>query len=319
MLRQRKRELREGTWRHPRNRGIRFVKLVEEYRASQAYQILSPKTKRFYDQRIEVLLDEFGDTQVNSLNRRGVLKFRESRSKAVSDTTAYHEITTLFTILKWAARESIIPFVPLSTERLKPARAQMLTRTLEADEERRILVVAQPYQQAMIVAALDAGMHKKEIFGQTWKDVHLDQGIITMTASKKGREGRRVPLTRRLREVLESLPRTSEYVFTFKGERILTDTKKSWYRILKDAQVDAIRFHDLRATYGTRLEELNVPPAVAMALMGHKRKSAHDSYIRPTMPAMREAIAKLDSWLEANDLTVTAFSRPKGNVTKIRA
>jgi integrase len=71
--------------------------------------------------------------------------------------------------------------------------------------------------------------------------------------------------------------------------RILTDKKRDWYRILDDAKVDLIRFHDLRATYGTRLEEIGVPPGVCMALIGHKRNFVHDRYIRPTLPVLRAA------------------------------
>jgi len=45
-------------------------------------------------------------------------------------------------------------------------------------------------------------------------------------------------------------------------------------------------------------------PMVGMALMGHKRKSVHDRYSRPQLPALRDAIAKLDDWLAETGLTV---------------
>jgi integrase len=206
--------------------------------------------------------------------------------------------------------------VPFATERLKPARDDFRSQVLSVEEEKALILAAQPYQRAQIIAALDAGMHKKEIFGQKWSDADLKNNLITMTASKKGRVGRVVPLTKRFADVLKDLPKDSEYVFTFKGERILTDTKKGWYRILRDAKIQPIRFHDLRATFGTRLEdELDIAPAISMALMGHNIRSvgAHGRYIRTRLARMREAIAKLDEWIERNGLdleTILKARRP---------
>jgi integrase len=93
---------------------------------------------------------------------------------------------------------------------------------------------------------------------------------------------------------------------------IKTDTKRGWYGLIEDAGIQPIKFHDLRATYGTRLEELGVPPAVSMALMGHKRKSVRDRYIRATLPMLREAIQKLDKWLGENDLLHTYYTKTTG-------
>jgi integrase len=243
------------------------------------------------------------------LTLREMDNFIRERQKEVSATTVNHDLTTLFTILRWAERESYIPHMPFSTGRLKPARAAFRVRTLSPEEERLILAHAKPYQQALIVAGLDAGMHRKEILNQDWKDVDFERNLITMTASKKGREGRMVPLTNRFREVLEGLPKVSDHVFTYNNKPILVDFKGGWYKVLKLAGVDHIRFHDLRATYGTRLEELDVAPAVCRALMGHKRKDAHDRYIRPTLPGLRAAIERLNAWLREYDLETTAFKK----------
>jgi len=250
-----------------------------------------------------------------AMSRRDVEAYVKKQTN--SRTTIHHDLTTLFTILKWAARESYIPHVPFATERLKPSRDDFRIQTLGVEEEKALMLAAQPYQRAQIIAALDAGMYKKEIFGQVWADVGLSNGLITMTTSKKGRAGRVVPLTRRFEDVLKHLPRDSEYVFTFRGERILTDTKRGWYRILRDAKISPIRFHDLRATFGTRLEdELDIAPAVSMALMGHNlaSASAHGRYIRTCLPRMREAIKKLDVWIEENGLLHTYYTNREGKV-----
>jgi len=127
LLQRRKQELKNGTWRHPRNRGIVFRVVVDEYIKSPDYQKLSDKTQRFYSQRIEALKSQFGEMPVASITRRDVSRFAGVRSVVVSETTVHHELTTLFTVLRWAARESVISHIPFSTEKLKPQRAEFLT------------------------------------------------------------------------------------------------------------------------------------------------------------------------------------------------
>src|SRR4051812_650439 len=49
MEKRRKQELANGTWRHPRNRGIKFGKLVDEFKESTAYLNRAVTTRAFYD------------------------------------------------------------------------------------------------------------------------------------------------------------------------------------------------------------------------------------------------------------------------------
>ena len=54
--------------------------------------------------------------------------------------------------------------------------------------------------------------------------------------------------------------------------------------------------------FNTRLEEIGVPAFVVFDLMGHSRTTTHDRYRRTTLIHKIEAIAKLDDWLEKEDL-----------------
>jgi integrase len=319
LLQRRKHEIKNGTWRHPRNRGSTIRELAEAFLEAIKKEDIAQRTREFYEQRTEVLLPHFGDLQVASLRRQDIVDFRSNRVKEVSAATVNREITTLFRIINWAATEEIIPPLHFSTKKLKLTEAPFRTRVLSPEEEIAILNNSAFYQQAMIIAALDAGMHKKEIFGQLWEDVDFARNILIITASKKYRVRREIPMTLRLSAVLCKLERKREYVFTYRGEPILTDTKKGWYRILTDAKVQPIRFHDLRATFGTRLEELGVPAHVCKDLMGHSRQNVHDRYIRPTMPMKREAIAKLDRWLDENGLLRNYYENEKGKVVAFPA
>jgi len=64
---------------------------------------------------------------------------------------------------------------------------------------------------------------------QRWGDVSFADNMITITITRRGQtESREIPLAARLAEVLRNLDHSGEYVFTYKGQRILTDTKRGW-------------------------------------------------------------------------------------------
>jgi hypothetical protein len=60
----------------------------------------------------------------------------------------------------------------------------------------------------------------------------------------------------------------------------------------------ALRLHDLRHTFNTRLMEAGVLQEIRMALMGHSSGSkVHSIYTHIELPAKRKAIRLLESWV----------------------
>src|SRR5258706_15200468 len=60
-----------------------------------------------------------------------------------------------------------------------------------------------------------------------------------------------------------------------------------------------VGFDDLRHTFNTRLMEAGVLQEIRMALMGHSAGSkVHATYTHIELPAKREAIRKLEQWVE---------------------
>ena len=71
-----------------------------------------------------------------------------------------------------------------------------------------------------------------------------------------------------------------------------------WKTALKNAGIRHLRFHDLRHTFNTRLMEAGVLQEIRMALMGHSSGSkVHAMYTHIELPAKREAIRKLEAWV----------------------
>ncbi len=67
-----------------------------------------------------------------------------------------------------------------------------------------MVAAAGPHIQRLIIAALETCCREGELLSLQWCDVSLDRGELTLRAAKtKDREDRVIPISRRLRGVLE--------------------------------------------------------------------------------------------------------------------
>ena len=152
----------------------------------------------------------------------------------------------------------------------------------------------------LVIAALDTGMRRGELLSERWEHIDFSRRLLFVTHSKTaGGEAREIPLTTRLFELLSAAPQKEGLVFLFKG-RPLRRIKTAWAAAIRRAGIRYYRFHDLRHTFNTRLMEAGVMQEVRKALMGHSSgEDVHSIYTHVELPAKREAIRKLEAWVEA--------------------
>jgi integrase len=201
-------------------------------------------------------------------------------------------------ILYWAVDEQLIAQNPLA--RLKMARERRTRRqVLSVAEEQLLLAKAKGHLRTMVIAALDTGLRRGEITGQRWEDVDFSRKLLAVTRSKTPEgESREIPLTNRLFALLLENRKETGLVVDYKGQPVRI-VKRSWATALKNAQLRHVRFHDLRHTFNTRLMEAGVLQEIRMALMGHSAGSkVHATYTHIELPAKREAIRKLEQWVQ---------------------
>src|SRR5262249_43898674 len=160
--------------------------------------------------------------------------------------------------------------------------------------------------RSLVIAAVDTGMRRGELLNQRWEHIDLNRGLIFVTRSKTAEgEGREIPLTKRLSTLLAASTKSAGPVFTYRDQPISL-VKTGWKATIRRAGIRTYRFHDLRHAFNCRLLEAGVPREVRMALMGHSAgNDVHLRYVHTELPAKREAIRKLEAWLEqqSNQLT----------------
>ena len=177
----------------------------------------------------------------------------------------------------------------------KPALAETDpdVRFLETEEVEALLRavpddVLGGVERVMYLTAAMTGMRQGELFALRWRDVDWSARRIRVRRNyvrgefgtpKSKRSARSVPLASRIATELELLFRDSQFkhdddlVFAHPETGNPIDRSKLLKRFkaaLRRADVRAVRFHDLRHTFGTRMAAQGMPMRVLQELMGHR-------------------------------------------------
>jgi integrase len=255
--------------------------------------------KPYHADRLKVLLPFWSETPIGRITKNMTHAYRESRhrEKQLTDTTVNRDLECARSILFWAVDEGLLLTNPLSRMRLERERKRKRP-VLSLAEENLLLAAAAPHLRSLIIAALDAGMRRGELLTERWEDVDFPRRLLFVTHSKTPEgESREIPLTSRLFNLLWDLREDQGLIFTFEGQPIHS-VKTAWKASLRRAGIRHYRFHDLRHSFNSRLLDAGVLREIRMSLMGHSLgDDPQATYSHVELPAKREAIAKLESWM----------------------
>jgi integrase len=261
--------------------------------------------KPYHLDRFKLLLPYFGDTSIGEITKataRDYRKDRHNNKRSLSETTVNRDLEVLRHLLFWAVDEGYLATNPLG--RMQMVRERRKPRAvLPLHEEDQLLTHAAPHMRKLIAFALDSGMRRGELLTERWEHVDLDRRVLFVTRSKTaGGESREIPLTNRLYNLLAAERKSAGLVFEFNG-RPLHRIKTAWAGAIRRTGIRYYRFHDLRHTFNTRLMEAGVMQEVRKALMGHSSgEDVQSIYTHVELPAKREAIRKLETWIETQRL-----------------
>ncbi|MCF6776739.1 site-specific integrase [Thiotrichales bacterium 19X7-9] len=124
----------------------------------------------------------------------------------------------------------------------------------------------------IVLTAYYTGMRRGEIFSLKWEDIDLklNQIILDKDNTKSGKI-RDIPLNSKLREIFINLPEPKTGL-VFKSPKTgdkLDNIKKSWATLMKKAEIENFRFHDLRHNFASQLVMKGESLSVVRELLGH--------------------------------------------------
>lgn len=188
---------------------------------------------------------------LGSLVGPDIAAWRDERLKQVSPATVAREMTLLRAVLEACRVDwGWIKANPMAEVR-KPRTPASRKRRITPEEIDRVLIAcdladglsARTSLQRVGLAflfALETAMRAGEIVGMRWPDVA--EKSVTLPRTKNG-DVRVVPLSKRAREILASLPRTDGPVFGLHpGTR-----DALWRQAVRTTQIPDLHFHDSRA------------------------------------------------------------------------
>lgn len=263
--------------------------------------------KPHHKERAKHFLGFFSEMPIGRITKNDAVRYRKLRhdeyrrtrpkdAKPLSETTVNRDVEVIRHILYWAADEGFIPANPLA--RVRMARERRTRRpVISVSDEVKLLAACAPHLRQIVTLALDTGMRRGELLSQKWEDIDFDRNAISVTHSKTAEgEHRLIPMTARVHDLLLGVHKSSGIVFTYDNEPIHR-IKTAWKGAIRRSQIPRSRFHDLRHTFNSRLADLGVIADVRKELMGHSRGGDVNSiYTHLSLPALREAIHKLETW-----------------------
>jgi integrase len=308
------------------------LKQFLEYWLEDVYKE-SVRLTTFRNARIIVhkhLIPGLGHIKMQKLTTQQVQSFYASRLRDGSTASRIKNIHgTLHTALEYARKARLVSMNVCDDVRLP--RQEEPDRQFLTDEQARALLqkVKEHQLEELLTLALATGMREGELIGLCWADINLDTGMLQVARTvtyvtghgcvegkpktAKGKRSIALPsfvmemLKRHYVSQLEERRKSGsawvdrDLVFpNQRGDFLIANTVlRRFHRLLKDAGLPRMRFHDLRHSAATLLLSMGVPMKVVQELLGHSSmKITADIYSHVLPSIHKDAMDKMGNFLD---------------------
>jgi integrase len=267
-----------------------FIKLCE----SRLKDVEIRRSKGHFERNrllIEKLTALWGTKK--EITREDVKSYIESIAE-VSHEKANRALALIRALFGHGIKEGIIDYNPvMGFSKYGVDRELKYIPPLE--DVKKVLESANPMERAYLITLLHTMGRMREIHNLKWEDVNENYLILrTRKARNSNVSIRQVPLTITLKEILDSLPKESEYVFTNKRKGSRFDNRIKLIKgLCRKANVKEFSAHNLRHLGASVLVNSNIPLSDIQILLGHSKVTTTACYIQSISSSLQEAISKI--------------------------
>jgi integrase len=302
----------------------------------QARQGLKPKTVRDYQRVMSTSFADWQRKAVVDITKDMVERRHRKLGEEHGHAWANLSMRVLRAVLNFAAGKyedakgrTILPENPV--KRLSHTRAWYRVdrrRTYIKPHELRpwfnaVTALASDHPQAKadivrdyLLFILFTGLRRQEAARLRWEDVDLKGRTLTVTDTKN-HQPHTLPLSEFLLELLTGrhAQATSEYVFPGDGEEgYLVEPRRQMEKVAASSEV-SFTVHDLRRTFITVAESLDIPAYALKRLLNHKMGGdVTAGYIVSDVERLRKPMQQI-----ADFLLSAASVKPRGDVVRMGA
>lgn len=210
---------------HPRPAAGFVARLVADFKASQEWAALAPRTQVEWARHLDAIRDVFGSTSLAGIERRGSRKLIKAWHQGMAKTprTANAALTVLVRLLNFGVDQEDLTRNPaLNIARLDEGASRSAIVWTEAEFKRLLdvrhtglsgrkgegsgAIVLGPARRRALELCWLTGLRREDLIRLRWDQVDLEAGMIRRP-TLKSREAyvARVPIGPELRALLESM------------------------------------------------------------------------------------------------------------------
>jgi integrase len=260
-------EMHKGVWQdNSVAESTNFANIILQFSET----VLPKKKSGRQDQsRCQLLLDRLGYLKLTQISTYELSKARDEWSTIYAPASVKNLLGLINRIMKYAQIELGVFFpqgLPVEQMR-KPIIRNQRNRRLNSHELTKLINHAPDDLKPVIQFAIETAARRGEIAKLTWSDICLTDRYAQLRDTKNG-EDRKVPLTNKALELLQSLPEPHDgRVFGYTHPDSITT---AFARACEQAGITNLRFHDLRHEATSRLFEAGLNVIEAASVTGHK-------------------------------------------------
>ena len=300
----------------------------ENYARPSIRETTAAYYKNYIDKHIvpnigKIKLNKLTTLDIQKFYNKAKIKGRVKRYEGMKDLSLSNKtIRGLHAMLRQcldqAVQERLIPYNPAAGCKLPPKEKKEM-HTLPADKISAYLAAADEHGVLpMFYLELTSGLRRGELLALLWTDLDIEKHTIAVNKSVRCRQGElkvSTPKTRHsIRTVVvpqqavdlliqeHNLHPDNPYMFPspVTGTMYHPDAAGRIHRkLLKEAGIEPVRFHDLRHTFATLALQNGVDIKTLSGMLGHYSSGfTLDTYTHITDKMQQEAAEKVGSFME---------------------
>ncbi|MDE0150099.1 MAG: site-specific integrase [Rhodospirillaceae bacterium] len=292
--------------RQEKRKAPTVAQLTVEYMDRHAIPKKRPQSVR-HDRGLisKYVLPHFGNKKVESVSRRDITVLHASlKDRPYQANRLLALLSKMFSLsVDWGWRadnpaKGVPRYVEYRRERwLSDEELARLLRVLSEHPNRRA--------SDAVRMQLLTGARIGEVLNAEWRDIHFDRGVwIKPSHHTKQKRTEYVPLSGQALALLQSMRRDADpdVPFLFPGEvpgKPLTELKKFWRSVQREANLEGYRLHDNRHTHASHLVSSGLSLEIVGRLLGHTTPTTTKRYAHLADAPLRAAAEHFASKLDA--------------------
>lgn len=294
---------------------LNVSQLCERYLNYKKKRIKESSMRALSDAIYKRIIPEIGDLKLESLESEDIENMMENIASGVSKKRANSILKHLSALIDFGVNRRKIAYNPAKAIDYYKVR-KATHNVLSWSEVLKLLDTCPEDAKVKCALAALAGLRRGEVFGLEWKNVDFKEHFIYVRKQlqdgivkdpKTENAVRDVPMLDLLENMLREWGQNSKhlgYLFVHgHGKRQQAEywTKVVFPKLVKEASITPVTFHELRHTFGTLCAAKGVPVQDTAKYMGHSNiQITYRYYYHPSNEDKLKGMAPLNSFCSQN-------------------